>query len=361
MKKVYLYAYDRQNLGDDLFVHTITKRYPNVQFYIWTGAENKAIFKCLPNLKIIDKNSKWVQFLHKIRPSLVSRYRYALEDKCDAVVYIGGSIFMEDPDWQRLTQWWDYEAESRPFLALGCNFGPYTSEAYREKMASIYGKMKDVCFRDRYSYELFKDIPTVRQAPDILFNCPMPQICADEKNVFVSLIDCGGWGKSEELKNAEESYISGMARLLSEYLEKGYSLTLASFCHIEGDESAIAKLRQAMGVCADDNRVRDLYYDGTNADALLSAIAGAGFVVASRFHATILALAAGRPVLPIIYSDKTVHVLEDLGYNGVTVDLRKENWVSYDEAEANRAVITPIDTVKKQAQGHFAVLEQLIK
>ena len=32
MNSVFLYAYDRQNLGDDLFVHTITKRYPDVQF-----------------------------------------------------------------------------------------------------------------------------------------------------------------------------------------------------------------------------------------------------------------------------------------------------------------------------------------
>ena len=361
MKKVYLYAYDRQNLGDDLFVHTITKRYPHVQFYIWTGAENKATFQCLPNLKVIDRESKWVHFLQKLRPSLVSRYRYALEDKCDAVVYIGGSIFMEYPNWAQLLTWWEYEAESRPFLALGCNFGPWHTEAYRAKIAGIYGKMKDVCFRDQYSAELFKEIPTVRQAPDILFNCPMPKVTVDEKNVFVSLIDCASRDDSHGLAALDESYVVGMAKLLREYLDNGHTLTLASFCRHEGDEKAIAKIRKTLGIAGDDPRVTDLCYDGTNADEMLSAIASASFVIASRFHATILALAATRPVLPVIYSDKTVHVLHDLGYQGITVDLRQENWVSYAEAESNRTVITPIDTVKKQAQGHFAVLEQLIK
>lgn len=361
MKKVYLYAYDRQNLGDDLFVHTITKRYPDVQFYIWTGSENKAVFKCLPNLKVIDRESKWVHFLQKIRPSLVSRYRYTLEDKCNAVVYIGGSIFMEYPNWEQLLTWWEYEADNRPFLALGCNFGPYHTEAYREKMASIYAKMKDVCFRDRYSAELFTDVPTVRQAPDILFNCPMPKVAVDEKNVFVSLIDCASRDDSHGLADLDNSYISGMSKLLQGYLDNGHTLTLASFCRHEGDENAIAKIRQALGITENDSRVRNLCYTGTNADELLAAIAGAGFVIASRFHAAILALAAGRPVLPVIYSDKTTHVLEDLGFNGITVDLRKENWVGYAEADSNRSIVTPIDTVKDQAQGHFAVLEQLIK
>lgn len=361
MKKVYLCAYDRQNLGDDLFVHTIAKRYPHVQFYIWTDAENKAVFSSLSNLKVIDQDSKWVHFLRKVRPSLVFRYRNAIKKKCVAEVYIGGSIFMEYPNWTEPENMWEYEAEHWPFFALGCNFGPWHSPGYRDKMAGIYAKMKDVCFRDRYSAELFKDVPTVRQAPDILFNCPMPKVAVDEKNVFVSLIDCASRDDSHGLAALDSSYITGMAKLLREYLDNGHTLTLASFCRHEGDEKAIVKIRQALGVTEDDNRVRDLCYTGTNADKLLSAIAGAGFVIAGRFHASILALAAGRPVLPVIYSDKTTHVLEDLGYKGITVDLRKENWVDYATAESNRSIITPIDTVKEQAQGHFAVLEQLIK
>ena len=49
MKKVFLYAYDKQNLGDDLFIHTICKRYPKVKFYLWSDELNKENFK--PTIK----------------------------------------------------------------------------------------------------------------------------------------------------------------------------------------------------------------------------------------------------------------------------------------------------------------------
>ena len=52
MKKAFLYAYDRQNLGDDLFVHTITGRYPNTQFYMWSDRKNRETFSFLPNQNI---------------------------------------------------------------------------------------------------------------------------------------------------------------------------------------------------------------------------------------------------------------------------------------------------------------------
>jgi hypothetical protein len=87
MKKAFLYAYDRQNLGDDLFVHAITGRYPNTQFYMWSDRKNQETFSCLPNLKVVDKDSGFVHFLYKLRPSLVARYRAWLEKRCDAVVY----------------------------------------------------------------------------------------------------------------------------------------------------------------------------------------------------------------------------------------------------------------------------------
>ena len=47
MKKLFLYAYDRRNLGDDLFVHIITKRYPDVKFYMWSDKMNRETFACI--------------------------------------------------------------------------------------------------------------------------------------------------------------------------------------------------------------------------------------------------------------------------------------------------------------------------
>lgn len=360
MKCVFLFAYDKQNLGDDLFIHTISRRYSNVQFYMWSERKNKETFYGLPNLKVIDKDSFFVKLLYRIRPSLVSRYKGWLEKRCDAVVFIGGSIFIEYENWEQILTWWEYEAENRPFYILGANFGPYKSEGFREKLAEIFAKCRDVCFRDRYSYQLFKDVPTVRYAPDILFSYPMPEGAVKEKQVFVSLIDCVARGEGESsLAAYDESYVHFVSELLKRYLNDGYSLILASFCKEEGDENAIRKVLCEMNM-PESASIRTLCYNGTNTDELTAAIAESECVIATRFHATILALAAGRPVLPIVYSDKTLHVLEDLGFEGTVYDLRKDdNWgCGMSRCNGNRNVGSIGNDTKLAAQRHFERLDK---
>ena len=363
MKCIFLYAYDRQNLGDDLFVHTITRRYPDVQFYMWSGRENRKTFQALPNLKVVDRDSALVHALDWLRPSFVSRYRAWLEKRCDAVVYIGGSIFMEYENWEQTLTWWEYEAKNRPFFVMGANFGPYKTEGYRNKLAEIFRDVKDICFRDRYSYEKFHEVPTVRCAPDILFSFPMPKAPVVEKQLFVSPIDCASRGEGENSLSAySEYYISTLSGLLKRYLSDGYRLVLASFCKAEGDDHAIAQLLSAMSVRQADPRVRILSYDGTNVDEMTGAIAESEYVIATRFHAAILALAAGRPVFPIVYSDKTIHVLEDMGFHGKFADLRNMKPISYADSRANLDVPQIMDTgsLAKKAQGHFAKLDDLL-
>ena len=360
MKKVFLYAYDKQNLGDDLFVHTIVKRYLDVQFCIWSGWENRKTFQSLPNLKVVDKDGALIRTLNWLRPSLVSRYRAWLENCCQAVVYIGGSIFMEYENWEQILTWWKYEAINRPFYIIGANFGPYKSEGYRNKLADIFQDAKDVCFRDRYSYEKFCEIPTVRCAPDILFSYPMPKVPIVEKQLFISPIDCASRGEGENSLSAyTEHYISTLSGLLKRYLRDGYRLVLASFCNAEGDDHAIEQLLSAMSLGQDDPRVKILSYDGTNVEEMTSVIAESGYVIATRFHAAILALAAGRPVFPIVYSDKTIHVLEDIGFTGKSADLRNMEPISYADSRANLDVPQMIDTVSlaEKAQKHFTILD----
>ena len=360
MKKVFLYAYDKQNLGDDLFVHTIVKRYSDVQFYIWSDRDNQKTFQSLPNLKVVDKDGALIRTLNWLRPSLVSRYRAWLENCCQAVVYIGGSIFMEYENWEQILTWWEYEAQNRPFYILGANFGPYKSEEFRNKLAVIFRDVKDVCFRDRYSYEKFCEVPTVRCAPDILFSYPMPKVPVVEKQLFVSPIDCASRGEGENSLSAySEYYISALSGLLKHYLNNGYRLILASFCKTEGDDHAIARLLSAMSLRQDDPRVKILSYDGTNVAEMTAAIAESEYVIATRFHATILALAAGRPVFPIVYSDKTIHVLEDIGFQGNYTDLRNMEPISYAYSRANLDAPQMIDTVSlaEEAQKHFTILD----
>ena len=143
-----------------------------------------------------------------------------------------------------------------------------------------------------------------------------------------------------------------MAMLLDGLLNRGKEIVLASFCKEEGDEEGIRKILDAMSR-GKDSRIRILCYDGTNARELTEAIAESGSVIATRFHASILAMAAGRSVLPVIYSDKTKHVLQDMGFAGTVYDLREDiSWTDF----APTLAVAPAG-----ADGHFEKLDAILK
>lgn len=364
MKKVFLYAYDKVNLGDDLFIRTIVMRYPNVQFYLWSEKYNKKNFKDLTNLKVLDKNSIFVNFLKKLRSSLAARYKIRYERNCDAIVYIGGSLFIEYDNWKQILSWWEYEAEHYPFFVLGANFGPYKSGEYREKLESIFEKMQDVCFRDFYSYNIFKNCPKIRLAPDILFSTEMPSARTVEKQIFVSVINCGRKEEGQnKLADFEDRYIKNIVELLEMYIKYGYSVILTSFCRLEGDEEAVEKILSLIQEKVIRKKITALFYNGTNYKEVLKTLAESEYILASRFHAAILGIAAGKPVFPIVYSDKTIQVLKDIGFKGNYADIRIGDKIEYEFSYENlkNRLVVPIENLSKQSEAHFEILDNVLK
>lgn len=359
--KIFLYAYDKINLGDDLFIRSITERYPNTRFYMFSSPQNKAVFSSLKNLKIINENSCLSRLLKRIRSSFAARYKHALQKRCDAVVYIGGSIFIEYDSWRNILNWWEYTAKSFPLYVLGANFGPYKTEEYKNRLGDILCNTRDICFRDKYSFGLFSDCGKARYAPDILFSTDFPECAPNQKQIFVSVIDCS---KRTDglfpLSEFDTDYKARLVSVLSEFLSEGYELILSSFCSHEGDENAVNDLTEALKP-VHHGKLSVLNYNGTNHELILKAIKKSRLIIATRFHAAILGLASGRAVFPIVYSDKTVNALHDIGFSGNIADLRLPETVTFSAAKEN--MLTPLPNIKplKAASAlHFAELDKLI-
>src|SRR5699024_615791 len=98
MKKIFIYAYSKLNLGDDLFVKILCERYPDHLFYIVCRRENARAFSNIKNLKIIYS----VPYLDSLMQKLSLRQFFInrIAKKCDLTVSIGGSIFIEPEKWQ---------------------------------------------------------------------------------------------------------------------------------------------------------------------------------------------------------------------------------------------------------------------
>lgn len=107
--------------------------------------------------------------------------------------------------------------------------------------------------------------------------------------------------------------------------------------------------------------VRTILY-ANNDHEILSEISASEYVIALRFHATVLGLAAGCKVLPLLYSNKTRHVFEDLEYPITScVDLLDTSDTVFEHEVVSGNVFPVAETIRKsycQFQAFDKWLEQ---
>lgn len=213
MKKVFLMAYARKNLGDDIFIKMLLEKYPKIDFFM--RIKEKEFLEGLvkyKNLKILIGEDTDEE-LYKMN-----------EDEFDAYVYIGGSIFMEGGKVYNLSEkFFDFvnrcKNKNIPFCYISCNYGPYQTKEYFELSKRNFSICSDICFRDKYSYNLFKDIDNVRYAPDFAFNYKIPQNEKIENSIGITVINLD---IRHDLKHIAQEYHKFLINNINYYLKKGY-------------------------------------------------------------------------------------------------------------------------------------------
>ncbi len=317
IKKVLLRFYSANNLGDDLFVKIITKRYEN-KFSLISHQEVSS-FHSINNL-VIYKNRILSSLSYRVGKVIKKSdlWLRMLERKNDLLVYIGGSIFIEGSDLKKWYQERDFYAKCKaPYFILGSNFGPYKNSEFVEIVGDIFKGAEDVCFRDNASYATFKDIPSVRVATDIAFSLDTSEYeMKNEKIAIFSLINC-----AERFDAAtSKKYDKTIATLTKRLVADGYKVVYMSFCQPEGDEVANERIISKLDKITARN-VEHYRYNG-NLEEALQIIAKSSVVIGTRFHAAILGLVFKKKVLPFAYSDKTINILKDIQFKGPVVDIR---------------------------------------
>ena len=345
---IYLVAYLRYNLGDDLFLKIFQERYRNIKFK--TIALNGYYrFKC-DNIKFI--NSKYERILSILTGKKLFLHKKYIEN-ADTIIILGGSMFIEEPKFNYINTIYNTIIKKNTYI-LGSNFGPYFSEKYLEYFSKFFLKCKDVCFRDNYSYNLFSKISSVRYAPDIVYSLAKDKLNIKEnKNIIISVIDCNKKG----LAQYKEIYENKIIEFMNYFTEHKYTVTLMSFCKAEGDEKTIKKIIGDKKVLNKEN-VKKYFYKG-NIDEALEVISNSKAIVATRFHANILGLILNKSIISIAYSDKTINALKDIDYKGKIFDIR--------DSKFSQSVITLEDIEKKykinipqNAYDHFNKLDKLL-
>lgn len=319
MKTIFIEAYTKENLGDDLFVKVLCDRYPDDKFILATLKTYSIPFESINNLDV-----KYIpRYIDGIMSKLKSSFRISsyiknkLSKKSDGTVVIGGSIFIEPNNWQKHVEKNNaLQNNSNNFFILGSNFGPYYTEYFKDSYREIFSKANDVCFRDQSSYKKFNELATVRTAPDVVFSMNTENIgqFSNEKYIVISVIDLS-W--RPDLKAYREAYENSIIQLSESIIKEGYKVILMSFCKFEGDEEAIERIIHKV----DYEELTHYYYRGDMNESL-EVINGAAGIVATRFHSMILGWIFNKPVLPIIYSHKMTNVLNDINYDGHFLEIK---------------------------------------
>lgn len=357
---VFVYAFLDLNVGDDLFVRKLVSSYPDVHFVLLAKKPYRQLLAAYPNVTVYEADGFWLNACRKL--GIYEKLRWRISHEWDYAVYIGGSIFIEYSDWKDQHIYYKELFDNERLYIMGCNWGPCKTKQFEANMRSVFSGVKDICFRDQYSYQTFSDLPNVRYAPDILFGMDWTPYAGqkEQKQVLLSVVNCRS--RSVNLAEYTSDYHRFIGDLAERFVELGYQVVLCAFWERNGDLAAAEEIRSSLPPRVKESTSIEAYC-GANLDHILSLIAQSEYVVATRFHAMILGLAAGKKVLPLIYNLKLRTVIQDLDFQGAYYDITQlpEDCseviprISYGISDRDR------ERLARLSAGHFDRLNEKIK
>ena len=149
-----------------------------------------------------------------------------------------------------------------------------------------------------------------------------------------------------------------LGELIDYYTISKRKVILYSFCKREGDLIAIERI---LATAHKSDYVEIMEYSG-NVTEILNSINSCEYIYATRFHAMIIGWCLKKKVLPIIYSNKQLNVINDID---VSMDywnilngekLTVENLIKKIENEKP----IDIDRIKPKSYNHFKALDSFV-
>jgi colanic acid/amylovoran biosynthesis protein len=348
-KKIIVRAYVNENLGDDLFLKILFERYSDVDFFL---------------LDVTEKNCKAFRDYSNVHYIRFQDF-FKRNKEFDGYIDIGGSIFIQEGKGlggfkKRLLISLLLKYRKKKTFILGANFGPYNTN-YFQKVYKYYFKflVEDICFRDKNSYNLFSDLENVRYAPDIVFQLG-EKVDKNKKvknSLGISIMDIR---RIPKLSRYYNEYMNKMISLVSNATKKGFHVHLISFCRNQGDTKAINNIISALDIGI-QKKIEILEYKG-NIKSFLKVYSTLENVVTLRFHSFILSLIYNQNIYPLIYSKKTMNVIEDLGSSIIFSEIQnikdKDINLLLQEMQDNNI---NVDNLVNESKDQFKIFDMYIK
>ncbi|MCH3933482.1 MAG: polysaccharide pyruvyl transferase family protein [Leuconostoc mesenteroides] len=366
MSKIYLAGYFRKNLGDDLFVKTIANRYPTSSITILVEPKFTEPYVDMPNVKVV-KYVFYRRLLNKLLSiiGVTDFIERKLISRNDLIVEIGGSIFQQIAKEGITSRRLNYLKSNKPIFIIGSNFGPYTTDDYYKTYKEYFSKVNSVVFRDEESFSLFREIPVVDVAPDVVLGLPITKsnneiVQHKKKLAVVSIINIVDKVVATNKNSIQNSYDRKIKELILQLIKRNYTIVLFGFSEAENDTVAANRIFSSI-----PSHVRNnvLLKSHDNINDSLDILQKADIMFSSRFHAMILGWRLQIPQYVFSYSQKTNNVIRDLFPVQANIDVRQ---IADIDAEflidnVNTMDKKTLENVSKSAEIQFKFVDQFFK
>lgn len=367
MRKVYLFACIEKNIGDDLFVYSICKRYPSCKFIISKAAKYGSLQK-IPNLRFSRILQLWQYFSEKIfknpileiiRGVILYLLKFFLLDRAIGVYIVGNAFKNNNYIGIKQSRWIHERADLvNDFFLLSTNFGPYTDERWLVDNKRIFRSFADICFRDLYSYKKFCDLDNVRYAPDAVIS--LGKYIKKEENkdeyAIITLIDCAMSSRGRLINLSCKNYETALTNAAIDFIKKNIKVVILT-SNNQQDYVAARRLYKNIN---NDRMVRIEEYNG-DFYSVLELFSRARAVIATRLHTIILSWLYDVPVFPISYDIKISNLLRDYKFLGKYWDmLTQESYeINVEELLTEYEYVLP-NEIEDAADEQFLVLDRYL-
>ncbi len=254
---------------------------------------------------------------------------------CDVVIATGGTYLVPHYDLTpRIVNFLLCLALGRKLVLFTQSLGPFPPGPRRAVLGAILRRCRLILVRDEPSRRHLRAlrVPDARivVTADAAFALAPASIEGETVptantplRVAVSLRDWPHFDKSRA-GDGMERYLDGVAALVSDMVGRhGAQVTFLSTCQGIAEywtddsrvaDAVVARLPAQLRLSVAVDRAH------RRPEALIAQFRAFDLVVATRMHAAILALSAGRPVLGIAYEFKTRELLQRVGFGELVVD-----------------------------------------
>jgi colanic acid/amylovoran biosynthesis protein len=370
MKKALLYACIENNIGDDLFIYTICKRYPDYYFYVSSEAKYGSL-KDIENLRFSYIFNIWQKaanfgnrrglklFVSKILTSIFSVY---LKKFSTSIYVVGNAFKCYNYQGKNQSEWFKQRVSlTKNFYLISTNFGPYSDFQWVIDFKEHFRKATNVCFRDEVSYNLFKDLENVSWAPDAVLSLGHRENTKNlsKKKILISIIDCSYETRPNYIKKHQYEYEKKLIELSNYYLNKEYTVNILTSNNLQDYPAA----KRIQNECFKQSGKAPgiIEYEG-DYDQIFEEYRKSDYIIATRLHAIILAWIYNLPVIPIIYDIKVRTLLNAYMFENLSIELESINNVSVDDVDEalKNYNFKNLDNLYRDANNQFKELDKIL-